>query len=706
MSLLTHLADDEALLKVDGTRIDEDGRLLPPQPSPRLEAPSRPLTPAETGPKKKISLKDYKSKDRSGVNTPEPKPADDIRKQAIKSHKEEVDAKREEQNAKKISTTKTERESLPAKHSTLSVKAEPPPALATPTRQDKDSQRPAKKRRLSAEDQKSVAPVSAPTSKPVNKLKSESVEKRSLPSLLSPEMPTSERKKQKPRDLPILLSPKLPEALEKAAKSTPPRSDEVKAIMASAVGSPAKPIDRKNDLVPKDMAGRIRSESQTSRPATPGIKISSPVSKPVAALSRPGTPLTNGRTASPGPKQRRRIVLKFSKKSKKRFEMLVKLLEKQKKAPAPVEKPPMIASKGLAKADTPKPDKKRAPDPLPEQPSKKTKTSSSSSLELPARADLLSTTKIENTDKHKPAFSTPKKDQRSILGSRLPSTDALDVSTPSQEPNRSSTPANFTNSSQSKLSPAPPSTSAKSDESWKAMADRVHTLGRLLKKEGSTLAGGESSEKENRQAAVLLVEALLCFMLSSAALGQGRSSAEHQWSTILPFLNMVLHKSRPYKHLNGLVLQLGAICRQQLQQEQMRRLSKETLPDDHIGSAPTPGSDGNTKQMDDTTRKQKFIELRDDIVANSRDLRIAWLEGHKALSLEVIERSYPSTWSKRMKDISKRNPDKLNLKELPKDFPLPADMTTNVFEATNFALAFMWEWAMLEQVAWKGRIEL
>lgn len=705
MSLLTHLADDEVLLKVDGTRIDEDGRLLAPQPSPRSEAPTRPQTPAETAPKKKISLKDYKSKDRSGVNTPEIKPPEDIRKQAIKSHKEEVEAKREEQHTKKVPPPRTERELVPVKPVKSAVKPEVSTALATPTRQDKESQRPAKKRRLSAEEQK---PATVPTPKPATKLKPEAGEKRSLPSLLSPDMPTPEQKKQKARNLPILLSPKLPETLEKAAKSTPPRSDEVKAIM-SALTSPARPTDKKtNDSTGKDAAGRIRSESQTSRPATPGIKISSPTAKPATALTRPGTPLTNGRvaTASPGPKQRHRIVLKFSKKNRKRYEMLVKLLEKQKKSVPAAEKAQPSSSKTLSKPETPKLEKKRAPDLPSEQPTKKLKTAASSSLELPPRTDVPSTPRTEHSEKHKPAFSTPKKDQKSILMSRIPSTDTLDAGTPSQEPHRSSTPVIPTQPSQSKTSPAPTSTPAKNDESWKAMSDRVHTLGRVLKKEGSTLAGGDPTSKENQQGAVLLVEALLCFMLSSAALGQWRSSSDQQWSSILPFLNMVFHKSRPWKHLNGIVIQLGAICRQQLQHEQMRRLSKETLPDDHIGSAPTPGSDGNTKQMDDSTRKQKFIELRDDLVHNTRELKTAWLEGHKLLSIRILEESYPSTWSKRMNDISRRFPDKVNLKELPKEFPLPMDITTNVFEATNFTLAFLWEWAMLEQVIWKSRIDL
>ncbi|KAK5941134.1 hypothetical protein PMZ80_006411 [Knufia obscura] len=711
MSLLLHQDDDESLLKVDGDRIDEDGRLVAHQPTPQSGFPSRPQTPVETGPKKKITLKDYKTKDKSAVNTPERRPADDIRRQAIKSHKEEADAKRQDLEPKPKPQTKPEQEPTESKPAVQEPKPETKASLQKPTQHDRESQRPAKKRRLSDEGEDR-------TPKHANglKTKEEPAERRALPNLLSPDMPTP-GKKPKTRDLPALLSPKLPQALEKVAAAPSQRSDEVRAIL-KGISSPARASDKKSDGVARDVSpARVRSDSQLSaKSAAPVAKVASPVSRPLSTpASKVTATLTNGRTASPKPRQRHIIVLRYGKKNRKRVEMLLKLgaprPKKEQIQTAERERPTSL--KQPAKVDAPKSDKKRPAEPTPDPPAKKPKLAAPS-LEPPAKIDRPSTPRPDtagrspaSTAKPKSTFSTPKKELKSAAMHRVASTDTSEARTPSQEVGRTSTPLGVNNSSQPKTSPAPTSTPAKSEEqaAWTDINTRIFQLGRTLKKEGSKLAE-EGGSKKKQQGVVLLIEALLCFMLNAAAQAQARPNVDPGWSTILPYHVMVRTQSRPYKHLHGLVVQLGAVCRQFLHQEHIKRLSKETLPDDHIGSAPTPGSDGNTR-TDDSAKKQKsFLELRDDLLKNSKELKIAWLEGSRTLPYDVIEDQYPGTWSRRAKDFSKRNPDKLNPKELTKDFYLPLDVSTNVFEATNFALAFLNEWAMIEQVQWKTRIEL
>ena len=709
MSLLLHQADDEPLLKVDGTRIDIDGHLLPAMASPQSEAPSRPQTPSEAGPKKKISLADYKSKDRSGVNTPERRPVDDIRKQAIKSHKEEVQAKREQVDVQSKPANKSATKpaiSSPIAPATKSeAKSKPKLSSATPTRIDQDSLRPAKKRRLSEEP--ALKSTNA-ASKIIERSSAPSLDKRNLPDLLSPDLPLQAKKKAKLRELPSLLSPKLPELLEKAARSPLPRSDEVKDILKSAAGLPGKTSDKKAvESSVKDVAGRVRSESQLSaRSSTPNIKISSPQSRPAAASSRPSTPLTNGRTASPR-RQRHIIVLKYGKRNRKRVEMLLKMSARPRKdISIAAERETQTGPKIGIKQEAVHTDKKRPSEVSEETSSRKPKmAAASSSLEVPVKLERPSTPKPSVLEKHKPSFSTPKKDSKSVLMTRDPSTDTLDAGTPSQEPHRTSTPNPTTQSSMSKASPAPTSAPSKGDETWSSFGERIYALGKILKREGQRLSS-EVTSKEKQQGVVVLIEGLLCFMLHSAALAQARPNADPGWSTIVPYLNMTLKQSRPFKHLSGLVWQLNAVCRQYLQHEQLRRLAKETGPDDHIGSAPTPGSDGNSRSVDENPRKQKFSDLRDEIVHNSKALRSAWLEGGRILPNDILERDYTSTWRKKLQDMSKRNPDELNSKDLPKDFTLPMDPTTNAFEATNFALAFLWEWTLIEQVNWKSRIEL
>jgi len=711
MSLMLHQDDDEALMRVDGTRIDEDGSLLAPAPTSQSEGPSRPETPVDTGPKKKMSLKDYKTKDKSAVNTPERRPADDIRRQAIKSRKEEVDAKIQEQEPKISSQLKMESKAAQPKPAVQKPKPDTKESLQKSTQQDEDSHRPTKKRRLSEEEDKG-------TLKHTNgiRAKEEPAERRALPVLLSPDMPTAE-KKSKPRDLPILLSPKLPQGLEKAAVTVPPqRTDEVRAIL-KGIESP-RTSDKKSDNAGKDASpARARSDSQASvKAAAPIAKNASPVVRPLSTpAGKVNATLVNGRTASPKPRQRHVVVLRYGKKNRKRVEMLLKLNapRPKKELTHPAEKERPTSLKQPVRAEPLKSEKKRVAEPTPEPPVKKPKLASTT-LEPPARNDRPSTPKQDvagkspaSTAKPKSTFSTPKKEPRSVAMQRVISTDTADARTPSQEIGRTSTPLAVNRSSQPKTSPAPTSTPAKSEEytAWTELTSRIFQLGRTLKKEGTKLAE-EGGSKNKQQGVVLLIEALLCFMINAAALAQARPSADAGWSTILPYHVMVWKQSRPYKHLHGLVVQLGAVCRHHLHQEHIKRLSKEALPDDHIGSAPTPGSDGNTR-TDDSTKKQKsFIELRDELVQNSKELKVAWLEASRILPYETVEEQYPGTWSRRSKDFSKRNPDKLNPKELTKDFYLPLDVSTNVFEATNFALAFLNEWAMIEQVQWKPRVEL
>lgn len=705
MSFLLHQGDDEVLMRVDGTRIDEDGRLLAPAQSPRSEPQSTPQTPIDSGPKKKISLKDYKTKDKSAINTPERKLADDIRRQAMKSHKEEVDAKLSgldtKPDTKPVQEKKAQRSETIQKTPLPAPKDEPKPSTATQTRQDKESQRPVKKRKLSEEETK-VPAGGANGIRP----KEEPVERRPLPTLLSPDMPAPE-KHQKMKNLPELLSRKLPSGLEKAMSAPAQRSDEVKAILKAGIGSPARSAEKKTlDGNGKDYTGnRVRSESQLSVKPTTATKATSPIARPLSSASNRGG-LSNGQTSGPGPKQRHIVELRYGKKNIKNVKMLLRL-------PKAVEKEKTV-SKAIPDTEPAKPDKKRAAEPVSDVPVKKPKLTATSA-EISLKQERPSTPKLDvagisppQITKQKSTFSTPKKELKSVAMQRVASSDTLGVRTPSQEIGRTSTPLAVSHSSQPKTSPAPTSTPARGDEylAWTDINTRVFQIGRALKKDGTHLAA-EGKGKEQVRGVVLLIEGLVCFMLNSAAQAQARPGADPGWSTILPYHIMVWKQSRPHRHLHGLVVQLGAVCRQYLNYEQIKRLSKETLPDDHPTSAPTPGSDGLTKGTDDSIRKQKsFLELRDEIVQNSKELRTAWLDGPRLLPPDVIEEQYPKTWAKRAKDLSKRSPDRVSPKDIGKDFYIPIDVTTTVFEASNFALAFLHEWTLIEGVQWKTQVDL
>lgn len=716
MSLLTHQDDDESLLRVDGSRIDEDGHLQAASVSPRSELPSRPETPNEHAPKKKLTLKDYKTKDRSTVNTPERPASADMRKQAIKSHKEEVEAKHSHslsnpEPRSKINPGSGSPEKEPRASQLSHPKVVPKPSLSTATQRDNESLRPAKKRRLSSENAKPVSVTAHSVVKDVHP------EKKALPDLLSPDMPTADAK-PKVRGLPQLLSPDLPPSLEKAAASAPlvQRTDEVRAVLKT-LGSPVRSNERKAAPSMKDSGNRVRSESQTSAQSiTSAIRASSPIAKSISANpSKPGSIFADVRTGSPKPRQRHTVILKYGKKNRKRVEMLLKLAPAHKKDHAPAAQTEASQPTKLAKIPSAKSDKKRPAEGGAETSPTKPKTGTVHDPPKPGRPSTpkaeVSARSPNHAARPKSAFSTPKKDGKDLKApamQRVTSTDTTDARTPSQDVQRTSTPMTVSHASQAKMSPGPTVVPSKSDEytAWTDLNTRIFQLGRVLKKDGSKLAS-EGEGKIKQQGVILLIEALLCFMLNSAAQAQARPGADPGWSTILPYHIMVYKQSRPYRHLHGLVVQLGAVCRQHLHQEHLKRLAKETLPDDHIGSAPTPGSDGNARAADDPARKQRsFLELRDELVQNAKELKVAWLEGCRLLPYELIEEQYPGTWTRRSKDFGKRHSERLSPKELAKDFYLPLDVSTTVFEATNFALAFLHEWSMIEQVKWKARIEL
>jgi hypothetical protein len=234
------------------------------------------------------------------------------------------------------------------------------------------------------------------------------------------------------------------------------------------------------------------------------------------------------------------------------------------------------------------------------------------------------------------------------------------------------------------------------------MNQKYFQLGRTIKHEGSALA-----EKDKAKSTVLLIEALVSFMINLASQSCARPSVDPGWRTILPYHIFVFRQSRRFSLLHGLVVQLGAVCRQFIHNHDMDRLGRDPLPDDHPGSAPTPGSDGNTKTNDDGEKyKRKYLDFRDELVQNARELQTAWLEGSRRLSPDMLERDFPKTWSARLKDSRSRGVERPTPGRMATGYYLPLDPASTAFEAACFALAMLEEWADTEDVDWKSRIEL
>ncbi|EXJ93664.1 hypothetical protein A1O1_02056 [Capronia coronata CBS 617.96] len=744
VSFLPHQGEHEALLKVEGGWADEEGNFIQEELSPKTVPASGRNTPAEVGHRKKISLKDYKTKGKGSPETTfQSQPSQEGKTEVTESSKvegipseptEAPEPKKQEKAVSPKPSVTTQDSATAQTIPSLDGAASPP---SRPGSHLRSPPYPVKRRKLSPLSEEPEAEErgsNLETQPPVMK----------MPTLLSPTLPSPEKE----NDLPQLLSPVLPPSLAKAISTSPSsasigspamaphhRTDPVRSILARAELD-QDPFSEKNAV---SLGGsRVRSDSQHSaRSSAPGTPNAARVALGTKLLSkagvRVGTPLHNGARASPGPRQRHTIILKYGKKNRKRVEALLKLGPRSKK-----ERPKREAVDGQAtpevrsgKANVPqqtvrpqqipkikthddatenvKTEKKRKAEDSPGSSLKKVKTS-----KLTVEVEKRPTTPVPLNGKTsfstqpRSAFSTPKREMKSTAMRRVESSDALDVPTPSGDRGRVSTPLAVP-----KPSPQPPASLMSREEErqqWTSLNNKFFALGRSLKHEGSSMlpsSDGDAKPDQSAKAVLVLIEALLCFMINIAAQCQARPGVDPGWRSIILYHIFVFRASRKFPHLHGLVVQLGAVCRQYIQKYDMDRLARDPLPEDYCNSAPTPGSDGNTKTNEDSERyKKRYVEFRDDLIHNARELQTAWLDGSRYLSIDLLRREYPNTWAKRNQDTSLRLQEKLSPLKINKDFYLPMDTNTTAFEAARFGVSFLEEWAEKEKIDWRPRIEL
>ena len=713
-SFLPHQDPDEELLRVEGGWWDEHGRLLEDEPSPRTTYNSGRNTPVESTQRKKISLKDYKTKDKMVS------PAAERGEAALK--KEEQDSSGLQR--KQPQTAQTERSAeQPVQSSKPHTQQDPvsqkasssgpfgldgasSPRSPTAFNDNEVSPRPVKRRKLSP------SPVTDAKRIP------QKDNANAMPQLLSPTLPSA-----KTDALPELLSPLLPPTLVKAM-ATPPhsngneqtsshhRSESVRSILANALGESSPHPSEKNGTATGSLGGtRVRSESQLSARSTGSVTTTN---KPVAQVrstnpgSKPGTPpLAAAR--SPGPRQRHIIALKYGKKNRKRVEALLKFAARPKKVPTKTIMDETDA-RALPKHEA-TPTESSKPKMKPDQnlePPAKSRTAHS-----PLEHSKRPTTPVLNKAKEpsspsisKSVYHTPRKELKSSAMRRVESTDGgTDPATPGDRGHVSTPLGSDRASMPPKPSPAPSSTPSVKEEdrqAWNKVNRKYFQLGRTIKHEGQALG-----DKDSSKSVALMIEALLCFMINLASQEHARPGVEPGWRTILPYHIFVFRVSRQFPLLHGLVVQLGGVCRQLIHNHDMDRLGRDPLPDDHLGSAPTPGSDGNTKTAEDGEKyKKKYLEFRDELVQNAKELQTAWLDGSRASSLEQVQREFPETWSHRSKDVRRRGLKKPTPSKMATGYYLPLDPASTAFEAAQYGLTVLGEWANNEEVDWRPQIEL
>ena len=713
LSFLPHQDDYEELLRVVGGWSDDRGSFLEEEPSPKTAYNSGRNTPLDQASRKKISFNEYR-KDKMA-----PDHTADVAREYIEDRENIQSRSRSDTEGSEADLKENPSQSEDThdhNQSQGSNKQQPAPSklvshfdgalsdLPSSTIPDHDmSPRPNKRRKLSE------SPDSRPTI-PEEK----DVAPNPMPRLLSPTLPSP-----KPETtLPELLSPLLPPTLVRAIATPPPqphadnghqhhRSESVRSILANAISEGSPRPDSKSGPASGSLGNRVRSDSAHSVRSNTSA---GPLTNKTVAALKPATPNLSP-SRSPRPRQRHIIALKYGKKNRKRVEALLKFVARPKKI-APPPRPPIDTAETASSRD-PKP-----------QPSSSVKVSKEKSTDTtfkskPPRESLnhvkRPTTPVPSIKepKHSPTptssanksvHATPKKEHKPTAMRRVESMEGGDPSTPGPK-GRSSTPLSVARSSNPpKSSPGPtsaPHSTSEDRQAWFDIHQKHHQLGRSIKHDAT-----DNNQPGSQRFAVLLVEALLSFMISDTVQILSRPSA-NAWESIEEYLVFVLRGTKKHPHLYGLALQIGAVCRQQIQKYYIDRLAKDPLPEDYIGSAPTPGSDGNTKTHEDGQRyKSEYLKRSDNMVTNARALQDSCLDGSRKLSPELLRTDYPKTWGARRLDFERRGMDRPSPNNIPKDYYLPIDAATTPFEAVKFGLAFLAEWTDINGVSWETSIDL
>ena len=730
MSFLPHQDEESDLLMAEGEWSDEKGNILQEDSSPQQTYLSGANTPTGAN-RKKITLHDYKSKAKGGPEGSEQAPimeksqARDLEKQMAKingplahnAEKGTVPLPRPMQPGLIQAKKRSHEETLDSENRS--------PRLST------KSPRPEKRIRTSSPKQNGVEPKSSMPAPAVNH------EPQHIPRLLSPTLPEHGGTS----DIPHLLSPRLPPAIEEVlATDTTPRpqldgsidqyrTDPVRSILATAGLETASQLKKSPGLKAQVGEQRNRSDSQLSarsalsdasaagnglngRPSSHAVRSSA------GGGSGPSTPRASAARSSPGPRQRHTIILKYGKKNRKRVEALLKFAPRGKKllnkaTSGPKSHPDQPRSVPESKMDANHVQKRAVAEVPPTQVEQRPKPPNSAEKpRTPVPSDHKSPL-LQGALQAKSIFSTPKKELKASAMRRVESSDGLDASTPTAGPSRHSTPlAAERPPTTTKASPPTSAPSSRDEERriWHNLHLKYFELGRTIKHEATSIGQSppkDLSSKDSALSVVFLIEALLCFMIDMTAVSQSQPSPDPGWRTILPYFLFVFRASRKFAHLHGLVVQLGAVCRQIIHKLDMDRLARDPLPDDQSGSAPTPGSDGNTKTGDDIDKyKKKYLDFRNELVSNAKELQVAWLDSSRILSLDTLKQEFPKTWAKRSKDSTLRGIERLSPTKLGTDFFLPLDVNATPIEATRFAMAFLDEWTKAEDVEWKPRIQL
>ncbi|KAE8145713.1 hypothetical protein BDV25DRAFT_164042 [Aspergillus avenaceus] len=719
MTFLTHHEGDSLLVAV-GDWSSGTENAMTDQRSGLQSATGTPLN----GPtKKKISLKDYKHKRKTGAGA-SPSP---IGPEASSRNLPTISQLEDNQQAIRFNSVGDNPQKTldKAGFSQTSTRSEyenqerkRPPELETErmrTREEKGSE-------LALFKRPKISPEMAAESYKSNRSKP-----NGLPTLLSPTLPPTSASPRLPR----LLSPTLPPDLEKelaklGEEITPLDASRTKSTLnsdASRARVPkAKPTEYavSTDLAPINGQPGVQDKSSSSVSDKRLLPVQGTVNSyfnesPNFAFRHQTDNKPNGHEDLAKPQLT--VKLKYGRGNRKRVEALLKFSGKRKAAlPTPHTKitsdsdliqPKKLNDDATKSLTTECFDSKHH---RPEGKSKHVATnqaprvSASEKMRTPVSSNL--NIIAQNQEKAKQATVTPTRDL--IDSTYCSESIANDGRKSSQLRNKHSS-TDFT--APAKQSPSfvnSQSSTFKNGErrAWKDESQKYGNMGRELKH-----AAKRHTHVDEKLAAATAIEAILCFILAFVADDQSKALSRQvgdssSWLSILAYWGVVKDNSVPFPRLHSLCLILGATSYDAIHALDLERLAVTPLPGENT-PVPTPGSDGNTGSVDESKRiRNEFSELKCRLLESYKKSQRLWIEGSQGLSEDILSCEFPDTWSKRSKNSSEQAKRRLKPGDYSGDYFLPLGRIITPVEIARLGYSILKEWCHNEGVEWTGRLNL
>ncbi|KAJ4289553.1 hypothetical protein N0V90_010882 [Kalmusia sp. IMI 367209] len=667
---------------------------------------------ASQGPKKKISLSDYKSKQANGVITPGSKKESPALQPTKPSLLQTNGVKASEKQA----TTST------MKEDGLAPQKKSAPEIVLPEKRGDRDEKHTVSLSLAQKNEFAESKINIDKSGPSNSTP------HGLPPLLSPVEPPWSN----PHGLPVILSPTLPASIQaeldrldtqrkRADSNTSTSSSDRKSQRLHV----PEPIASKRPAVAKDGEGsksvpRARSVSLNGNP------------------SNDETPVRDEDS-----EQSLIVKLKYTKKSRETIKRLLALPPKRdgpaerkerddqsKSRPAqsqlkgtegvahkPKPIPKVAARRPESSANTPKapiPAIKIAEkrprmedDTAQTTPAKRPRASSTQDRPITPKEQVASSPAASNkssAQKGQGTLLTPRKDLKAVNMLRTNSTESHD-STPGRS---GATPTASKHIDTKAPTSVPLSGKKQTDISLlQQLSMRLNQQGRSLKHEGQKLErdkAGKFTKPDQKQAAVIGLECILSYMAAYHAQDQslqlqGRpAGVEATWKTLLPLCSSYGRLTKDFQHLDGFRSYLGAVIAANI-----CALVAPRAPNSKAHDSPHELSHAElAKQHSQLTENLGLLsDHYTKLLRHTQDARAA-------LPPAELERLYTKTWSGAESDTRlAKVPEKVNATKLyhgPYFLPIGSDTTP--IQAVRFGLRFLGEYCEKEGVDHKLKASL